>query len=102
MKWLVYLIVLIITGIVFAMLGLLNSGSVSLNYIFGTQTMPLVVVMLLSFFAGALLTLIVFGFKALFWRRRAKSLQAAMQREKQAAEKAAVEKSFQADNIAEV
>lgn len=102
MKWLFYLIVLIATGIVFAMLGLLNSGSVSFNYIFGTQTMPLVIVMLLSFFTGAFLTLIVFGFKALFWRRRAKSLQASIRREKQAAEKAAIQESFQADNTAEV
>ena len=96
MKYLNYLIVIILC-IAFAVIGLFNNGAVTLNYILGTQTLPLVAVMLICFLFGALLMLVLFGTKAFFWRQRARTLEHLMARERKEAEKAAIQAEFHAD-----
>ena len=96
MKYLNYLIVIILC-IAFAVMGLFNNGAVTLNYILGTQTLPLVAVMLICFLFGALLMLVLFGTTAFFWRQRARTLEHLMARERKEAEKAAIQAEFHAD-----
>ena len=99
MKWLGYLITVILCA-AFAAIGLLNSGSVTVNYILGSAPLPLVAVMLLSFLFGALMILFLFGFKALYWKLHAKSLQRRLAEDHAAAEKAAIKAQFHADQNA--
>lgn len=99
MKWIGYLIVIAL-GIVFALLGLFNSSNVTFNYLLGARELPLVVVMVLSFLCGALFTLFVFGAKTLFWRGRAKKLQAQLDREHRDAHHEAVKTQYEAESAA--
>ncbi|MDO4642472.1 MAG: LapA family protein [Cardiobacteriaceae bacterium] len=96
MKLLNYLIVAVLC-IIFGVVGLLNSGSVAFNYIWATQTMPLVMVMLICFILGALMILVLFGTQSLYWRQRAKSLQNQIERERREAERAEIRAEFHAD-----
>ncbi|MBV7434245.1 LapA family protein [Cardiobacteriaceae bacterium TAE3-ERU3] len=97
MKLLGYIIVIAL-GIVFALMGLFNSNDVAFNYLFGERDLPLVVVMVLSFLCGALFTLLVFGVKVLFWRGRAKKLQAQLDREHREAHHEAVKSQYEAES----
>ncbi|WP_298048668.1 LapA family protein [uncultured Cardiobacterium sp.] len=99
MKWLGYLITIILC-VAFAAIGLLNSGKVPVNYIVGSIDLPLVAVMLLSFLFGALMILVLFGFKAFYWKQRAKSLLYRLEQDHAAAEKAAIQAQFHADQKA--
>lgn len=99
MKWLGYLITVILC-FAFAAIGLLNGGNVTVNYIVGSIKLPLIAVMLLSFLFGALMILILFGFKAFYWKQRAKSLQGRLEEDHAAAEKAAIKAQFHADQNA--
>ena len=94
MKWLGYLITIILC-VAFAAIGLLNSGKVSVNYIVGSIDLPLV-----AFLFGALMILVLFGFKAFYWKQRAKSLQYRLEQDHAAAEKAAIQAQFHADQKA--
>ena len=96
MKLLGYLIVIVLC-IVFAVIGLFNSGAVTLNYIWDTQTLPLVVVMLICFVFGALMMLLLFGAQSFYWRRRAIALEHLMAREREEAARAAIQAEFHAD-----
>lgn len=97
MKWL-SLIFVALLGLVFTVLGMYNSGPVEVNYLFGKVQLALITVMVLSFIGGALLTLLVFGLKSLFWRLRAKRLGKQLKAEHSAQSEAQVRAEFQADN----
>lgn len=100
MKWLGYVIVLLL-GIIFCLIGLFNSGqSVQFDYLLGERELPLILVMMLSFLFGALLSLLVFGVKTLFWRGRAHKLQAQIDRERRDAHHESVKSQFEADSAA--
>lgn len=97
MKWLGYIIVIAL-GIIFALIGLFNSESVLFNYLLSERELPLVVVMVMSFLCGALFTLAIFGFKTLFWRGRAKKLQAQLDREHRDAHHEEVKNQYEAES----
>ena len=97
MKLLGYIIVIAL-GVIFALMGLFNSDSVAFNYLLGERKLPLVVVMVLSFLCGALFTLLVFGFKTLYWRNRAKKLQAQLEREHRDARHEAIKTQYEAES----
>lgn len=94
MKWINYLFVIVL-GVWFALMGLFNSVSVPFHYVFGQGEWPLVLVILLCFVAGALFSLLVFGFRVLFWRSRAHALERQLEREHRAADEAAVQAQFE-------
>lgn len=95
MKWLMYLLVAIL-GIFFAIMGLFNSGNVTFDYVLNQQSLPLIVVMLISFVFGALLALIFFGFRALYWRGRAKNAEKELDRIYKAEQNAEKQRDFEA------
>lgn len=97
MKWIGYAVVIIL-GIFFALMGMFNSDDVMFNYLVGERELPLVLVMIVSFIFGALLALIVFGFKALFWRSRAKKLQAQLDREHRDARHEEIKTQYEAES----
>ena len=94
MKWINYLFVIVI-GVWFALMGLLNSAAVPFNYAFGKADVPLVLIMLSSFVVGALFSLFIFGLSAWFWRSRANALGRQLDREHREADEAAVKARFE-------
>lgn len=94
MKWINW-ILLAILGIWFALMGLFNSTPVMFHYALGERELPLVVVMLICFIFGALLTLLVFGVKSLYWKSRSKSLERQLDREHRAADDATIKAEFE-------
>lgn len=94
MKWINYLLVIII-GIWFALMGILNSAAVPFHYAFGKADVPLVLVMLGSFVLGALFALLIFGLSALFWKSRANALGRQLEVEHREADEAAVKARFE-------
>lgn len=98
-KWLGYVVIALL-GVVFVLMGLLNSDKVTFNYLLGAGEWPLVLVMVLSFLVGALLALVVFGLRAMVWRSRALKLQKQIDREREAQRKANIQSDFQAEQAA--
>lgn len=94
MKLINYLCVAIL-GVWFALMGLFNSVSVPFHYVLGKAEWPLVLVMLLCFVAGALFSLMIFGFRVLFWRGRAHAFERQLDREHREADEAQVQARFE-------
>ncbi len=96
MKWMKSFVVAVL-GIGFVIIGMFNNGDVEFHYVLGKEQLPLVVVMLACFVCGALLALLVFGIKALYWRGRARSVERQLAERYREADKAEVKKRFEAD-----
>lgn len=94
MKWINYLFVIVI-GVWFALMGLLNSAPVTFNYALGKADVPLVLIMLGSFVIGALFALFIFGLSAFFWKSRANALGRQLEQEHRRADQAAVKARFE-------
>lgn len=58
--WWLFLIIILISGVAFA---ILNSESVALDYFFGSFSLPLIVVILSTFILGSVLGIIVGYYK---------------------------------------
>lgn len=89
--------VVVVLGICFAIIGMFNSDAVDFNYVLGHKQLPLVVVMLVCFVSGALLALIFFGMKSLYWKARARATERQLAENYRKADKAEVKKHFEAD-----
>lgn len=94
MKWINYGVVIVL-GLWFALMGLFNSAAVPFHYAFGKGEWPLAAVMLLCFVAGALFSLMIFGFRVWFWRNRAHALERRLEREHREIDEAAVQAQFE-------
>ncbi len=57
-----------------------NTQTVEVNYLIGTISQPLPVLILGAFTAGVLIVLIFFGISGFIWKSRAKSLQKQIER----------------------
>ncbi len=93
MKWVTYFVMAVLC-VCFAVLGLFNSGDVHFNYILGERDLPLFVVMLICFLFGAILALLVFGLKSLYWRGRARSAERQLEQEYRRAEQDETKRDF--------
>lgn len=99
MKWINLLLTLSL-GIVFAVLAIFNDQAVNFDYLLGKHEVPLIVVLVVGFLFGALLTLLIFGVQAMYWKSRAMALHEQLQREHQDADHAEIEAQFRADQQA--
>lgn len=93
-RWGLYIVVIVL-GILFAVLGLFNSTEVNFDYVVAQKEIPLIFVMLISFVFGALLTLLVFGIKSLYWRSRALALEKQLVAEYDKLEEAELRREFE-------
>ncbi|UJF25006.1 LapA family protein [Suttonella sp. R2A3] len=98
-KWFNYAFIALF-GVVFILMGLLNSDMVTFNYLLGEGQWPLVLVMAMSFVIGALFSLAVFGLRAMVWRSRAKKLQKQIDYEHEAQRKANIRSDFHSEQAA--
>lgn len=99
MRWFNYLAVLAL-GAVFVILGIHNSSPVTFHFVYGSITVPVIALFIVAFSLGALMTVLIFGVKAFFWRMRAQSLRNQLKEEHAAADDAQVRAEFQADRSA--
>lgn len=93
-KWGLYIVVAIL-GVIFTVMGMFNSEQVGFDYILGKTTLPLIAVMMLSFLFGALLTMSVFGVKAMYWKSRARTFEAQLAYEYDKMDKAQIQAEFE-------
>lgn len=88
-------ILLIVLVVWFALLGIFNSAKVQFDYVFASGEWPLVAVMTVCFLFGALLTLLLFGVKSLYWKAQARALQKQLIDEHRQAQELAVQTQFE-------
>lgn len=74
-KWIIVIIGVLVVGIPLAVLSAFNRQLVEINYIVGTISLPLPVVVITAFALGMLIILAFFGLTGLVWKMRAKSLE---------------------------
>ncbi|MDO4436202.1 MAG: LapA family protein [Cardiobacteriaceae bacterium] len=97
MKWINLLLALAL-GVLFAVLAIFNDHMVQVDYLLGKGEVALVMVLLGGFLSGALLTLLIFGVKATYWKSRAMALHHQLSREHRDADYAEIEAQFRADH----
>lgn len=97
MKW-INLLLAIALGIGFAVLAIFNDQNITFDYLLGKHEVPLIVVLVVGFLFGALLTLLIFGVQAMYWKNRALALHEQLSREHQDADHAEIEAQFRADH----
>lgn len=96
MRLFYYLLMLCVSALFF-FLGFLNQVKVPFNYVLGSTEIHLIWIMFAAFAFGALLGMLVFGFRALFWQSYAKSLVSRMDEEVREQRHQAVRQEFEAE-----